>query len=139
MRFVLLALFVSGAAFAQTSEMYRSINADGTVTFSDRPQGDDYELVAVITSAGVRAPAPQAPRAAPPPAPELELTPGASADELRQQLAQSCRLAREQLNALMVSDRLYRVLPSGETEYLNDAELTTARDAARAQVTRWCD
>lgn len=140
MRLVILAILVSGVASAQTAEMYRSVAEDGTVIFSDRPQGENYELVAVAARPGSRTRQQEEPAAeAPPPAAEPEVASGASAEEFREQLARSCALAREQYNALMVSDRLFRVRPDGETEYLNEEELAEARSAAQAQVARWCE
>jgi hypothetical protein len=136
---LLLALLVSSAALGQTTELYRSVGEDGTVTFSDRPQGSDAEAITLFTRSGTTAPA--APASAQPPTVQRNaaLAPNTSSEEIAAQMAENCRLAQTELDGLMVSDRFYRVLADGEREFLSDEEVAAARTQAQAQVAAWCN
>jgi transcription initiation factor TFIID subunit TAF12 len=139
MRLVLFILLLAGALGAHAADMYRSIAPDGTVVFSDRPQGKDSEVITVASAARTRT-ALEAP-SEPAPARDTETTSGAatSAAELTEQIAKNCELARDNLDSLMISDRLYRVLENGERDFLSEEEITQARTQARAQVAQWCN
>ena len=52
MRYVVLALALCGTAHAQTAAMYRTVAADGTVTFSDVPMSDSSEMITVLVRSG---------------------------------------------------------------------------------------
>ena len=88
---------------AHGADVYRSTAPDGTVSYSDRPQGADAQFV--FSAATRPAPAARAPGAAPnaagsaPSAPEAPAAPtlpeGASAAELREQRQKNCEVARE--------------------------------------------
>jgi hypothetical protein len=142
-----LLLALLGTA-AYGAEIYRSTAPDGTVSYSDRPQGANSEFV---TSTGPRvaravapaASAPQAgttaaalPEASAPPA---ALPEGPSAAELREQRQKNCEIARERLDRYTVSRRLFRTNEAGEREYLDDAAVADARAKAAADVQDWCD
>jgi hypothetical protein len=142
---LLLALLGTGAYGA---DVYRSTAPDGTVSYSDRPQGSDSEFVATVSSRAPRAPAAQpatpaagpassaaaAPAAAPAPLPE-----GPSAAELRAERQKNCEIARERNDRYTASRRLYRTNADGEKYYLDDAAVAEARAKAAADVKDWCD
>jgi hypothetical protein len=50
-----------------------------------------------------------------------------------------CNAARERFNVYTTAPRLYETLPGGERRYLTDDELTAAREQAEADVEKWCN
>jgi hypothetical protein len=142
----LLLSFIGTAALG--ADIYRSTAPDGTVSYSDRPQGADSEFVyaatpriartapgAVPTAAGGRTA-----NAAPPEAPAIpSLAGGPSAAELREQRQKNCDTAREVLDRYTLSRRLFRTNAVGDREYLDDAAVAEARAKAAADVQDWCD
>jgi hypothetical protein len=142
----LLLTFIGTAAFG--ADIYRSTAPDGTVSYSDRPQGADSEFV---YSARARVPrtapgaAPTASgggtaNAAPPEAPAVpSLSGGPSSAELREQRQKNCDTAREVLDRYTLSRRLFRTNAVGDREYLDDAAVAEARAKAAADVQDWCD
>jgi hypothetical protein len=143
----LLLSFIGTAAFA--ADIYRSTSPDGTVSYSDRPQGADSEFVYAATPRIARTAPGTAPpargastaNAAPPPeAPAIpSLTGGPSAAELREQRQKNCNTAREVLDRYTLSRRLFRTNAVGDREYLDDAAVAEARSKAAADVQDWCD
>lgn len=141
-----LLTLLGTAAFA--ADVYRSTAPDGTVSFSDRPQGADAQFMYSATprpAARATAPAAAAPQAgaaaaAAPEAPQnpTTLAPGPSADELREQRQKNCEIARERLDRYTLSRRLFRTNDAGEREYLDDAAVAEARAKATADVEDWC-
>jgi hypothetical protein len=141
-----LLLALLGTA-AHGADVYRTTAPDGTVSYSDRPQGADSEFVYSATPRGQRAaPAAQAGQAAaaaaatPPEAPAVPTLPdGPSAVELRAQRQKNCEIARERNDRYTLSRRLFRTNAAGEREYLDDAAVAEARAKAAADVQDWCD
>lgn len=144
LRLISCACLVLLAASAFAAEVYRSVDANGTVVYSDRPGGAHTERIFIATPGA--APVPRAVATPAPagqgraPADELraevriEPTPG----EIAAERARNCALAEERADRYRVSQRLYRTLPNGEREYLSDAELDEARARADADVASWC-
>jgi hypothetical protein len=139
-----LLLALLGTA-GHAADIYRSTAPDGTVSFSDRPQGADAQFV-TSTQPGART-APGAPggqpadasSAAPPEAPAIPTLPeGPSAAELREQREKNCQTARETQDRYTLSRRLFRTNAAGEREYLDDAAVAGARAKAAADVQDWC-
>jgi hypothetical protein len=143
---LLLALLTTAAYGA---DVYRSTAPDGTVSYSDRPQGADAQFVFSATSRAARpvdaAPEPGAASGnaaanAPPEAPAVPTLPeGPSAAELREQRQKNCEIAREREQRYALSRRLFRTNAAGEREYLDDAAVAEARAKAQADVKDWCD
>jgi hypothetical protein len=145
----LFLALLSTAAYG--ADVYRSRAADGTISYSDRPQGENSEYVFVPTpGAGNAANTPQrqtrgagdanaATAATPPEAPAAPtLPPGPTAAELREQRQKNCEIARERQQRFTISRRLYRTNADGEREYLSDPEIDEARAKAAADVEDWC-
>jgi hypothetical protein len=140
-----LLLAVLGTA-AYGADVYRSTAPDGTVSYTDRPQGADSQFVLATRPTGNRAATPAsggAPASAaesPPQAPANPTLPeGASSAELREQRQKNCEVARERVARYEVSRRLFRTNEAGEREYLDDAAVAAARAKAAADVQDWCD
>lgn len=147
----LLLLALLGTA-VQGAEVYRSKAADGTVTYSDRPQNDNAEFVTVLTPhANTAAPRPQAQGGqaagqgnatadSPPEAPNAPtpLPAGPTAAELKAQRQKNCDIARERQQRYEASRRLFRTNDKGEREYLDDKQVAEARAKAAADVKDWC-
>jgi hypothetical protein len=140
-----LLTLVGTAAFG--ADIYRSTGPDGTVSYSDRPQGADSEFVYSATPRiprTVPGTAPTVPSAAnaaasPPEAPAApSLAGGSSAAELREQRQKNCDTAREVLERYTLSRRLFRTNAVGDREYLDDAAVAEARTKAAADVQDWC-
>jgi len=138
----MLALF---CASLWGGEVYRSVDAAGNVSYSDRPQGSNVEKIYVaVPRAAARTPvrsSATSPVAQAGTAPEPQAEPQPSeptASERAEERAQNCSIARERLERYMASRRLYRSLPDGEREYLTDAEIDEARAKAAADVETWC-
>ena len=138
-----LFLALLGTA-AYGADVYRSTAPDGTVSFSDRPQGADSQYVTSTTPTTARpaanAPSVRAPGGAATPAvlPEAPGNPtlpeGPASAELRDQRQKNCEIARERLDRYNLSRRLFRTNAAGEREYLDDAAVADARAKAVADV-----
>lgn len=142
MRLIALLLFVVTSPSLWAAEVYRSVAADGTVTYSDRPSGPDAEPVFVAAVQGSATPnaMPQPERAAA----EVPATIDSAADarrverELAEQRQRNCAIAQARVQNYNAAHRLYRELPNGEREYLDDAQIGEARAQAAADVEAWC-
>ena len=140
---ILLLALLGTAAYA--ADVYKSIAPDGTVIYSDRPEGADSEF---IYSARVRVPRTQqgagpaaaGPASSPPQVPAIPtLADGPSSAELRAERQKNCEIARETEQRYTLSRRLFRTNAVGEREYLDDAAVAEARSKAAADVKDWCD
>lgn len=150
LRRILCALTVLLATAPMAAEVYRTVESDGTVSYSDRPEGADAKLVHVVThEPPAPPPATQANSGAKTPstAPSADSADGQSkqnaapeptAAEKAEQRQKNCKIARERVERYSTAHRLYRTTPDGEREYLNDAEIDEARARAAADVETWC-
>lgn len=144
--FTLLLASLGTAAYA--ADIYRTTAPDGTVIYSDRPEGADSQFVSSVTSrapraaaSGSQAPARAgAPAAGAPQAPaNPTLSDGPSSAKLRAERQKNCEIARETQERYTLSRRLFRTNAVGEREYLDDAAVAEARAKAAADVKDWCD
>jgi hypothetical protein len=150
MRSLLLLSLLAAAQVAATT-VYRTVDPEGNVHYSDRPEGADTEELTIrIQRAGVPTPPASAPEAsreadaggAQQPAEPAGPTPGQLAQEAERQAQQreeNCATARDRAQRFAISHRIYRSLPDGEREYLSSEEIDEARARADADVKAWCD
>jgi hypothetical protein len=129
---------------ASAADVYRSVDAQGNVVYSDRPGDAASVKVAIRTltpAPGQPAPAPAPEPAAAPAeaAPDQAAIEAAERAQLAEDRAANCAIATERNERYQTSRRLYRVDAAGERVYLDDDALTQARADAAADVTRWCD
>ena len=137
----MLALLLTVTAAAAAEEIYRTVQGDGTVVYSDRPLSDQSVLVDVSTKP---ADAGENPVLAAEANRNREEDTGSSAmaaavEEQKAMRAEACREARETLEAYDRAPRLYEELPGGGRRYLSDEEIVRARQAARQAVVDFCD
>lgn len=138
---------------AHGAEVYRSTDANGVVSYSDRPEGSNALPVTVVAPRPGRPGNPIAPHPAqneagaqqaaakpgdPAASPGQERVEPTAAEKAAER-AKNCQTARERQQKYAVSHRLYRTLPNGEREYLNDGEIDEAKARAAADVETWCD
>ena len=138
---LITTLYFFGVAMADN--VYKSVDENGTVAFSDRPDDaweETLELAIshtdpdqinqenkadaeMATAVGIR---------------EADEAEGAAEQanrqaKLAQQRATQCAAAKKRSEKYNTHRRLYKALPNGEREYLSDDELDNARvDAARS-------
>lgn len=137
---------LAGLATAQT--IYRSVDDEtGKVSYSDRPEFADeaIELKLQHTSSAEvteRVAANQEQYAAASEdrksATEEKAMLKEEAGKVAADRQANCEQAKAQEERYSTARRLYRDLPGGERDYLNDKELTQARVDARRQVDEWC-
>ena len=129
---------------ALAADVYRSIDENGQIIYSDRPS-DTAELVQVqrtvatsrVTSAAV-ANTSEADETASNLPLGAEIPREATPEEIASDRARNCQLATERAAAYDISRRLFRTDAAGERVYLSDAELQAERDKALADVATWC-
>lgn len=126
------------------ADVYRSVDENGQVVYSDRPS-DVAERVNVQFAAAPRAAAGQEQDEAEDEAAADDSPLGAqipreaTPEEIAEDRARNCSYARQMAETYSVSHRLFRTTSSGEREYLTDAEITAARQKAESDVATWCD
>jgi hypothetical protein len=134
----LLLLLVGSVSGAQ---VYRSIDADGNVTYGDRPASDADVTVFIDTATATPITA-EAASGENESTAEDEVdevvTVGPSAEEMAAERMENCGLARDREERYLVAHRIYRGSEE-EREYLNDAELDAIRAQATADVEEWCN
>lgn len=143
-RWALLLVFLGTAASG--AEVYRSTDANGVPTFTDRPSGNS-EPIYVATPRPGRPGNTVAPRSAAPPANAVPQAAPAEEQPPAEQVAaeraaarvKNCGIARERADKFAVSHRLYREVANGEREYLSAQEMDEAKARAAADVATWCD
>lgn len=143
-----LAAFLAGGSLA--NEVYRWVDEDGNVHYSDRPPEEGKVDVMDMP----KAPRPAAAQAtAVAEAREMELTQWehaqqsakkraeeqAAEESEKAMRAENCEKAQVRLANYATARRVYQELENGERRYLSDEELTAARDGAQAAVDKWCD
>lgn len=150
-RFFISTMLLTLLATAPLSanEIYKWTDAQGNVHFGDRPNGDNSQLMAInsrstdraavqnqnVVRAESRAEKAEAKAAAAveekTAAEEL-----AAAEELR---SERCSKARQQMQKMVTSRRIYREDEAGERTYLDEVEMQAARNKVESQITEYCN
>lgn len=147
---ILLAFLAFLATPALAGDVYRTVDAHGVVTYSDRPENDHSQLIHVETEA----PATSSPAAQPRPAQSADsdgaadkqpgtaaagkAPPQPTAAELAAQRQKNCKIARQRQQSYANAHRLYRKTPDGGRQYLDSKQIDEARARAAADVEKWC-
>jgi hypothetical protein len=130
---------------AAIADVYRSVDAQGHVLYSDTPTPGAQ----LIRSGGTHpASPPSAPPAAAskpvksnepqPTAAEQQLASRAVQSDLAQTRAEQCKKAQEQYQKAIQARRIYNEGPNGERTYLTDEEADKARVASKLQMDEAC-
>lgn len=147
---LLLAVLLSVAGIARAEkEVFRWVDENGVVYFSDRPLDPRAQPTGVfyeptdpqrVAREQMREQYEenQAEAAATEQAETAAEEATRRAEEARTRDLQ-CNAARERYKVYTTAPRLYETLPGGERRYLTDDELTAARVQAKADVEQWCD
>ncbi|MGD9387436.1 MAG: DUF4124 domain-containing protein [Gammaproteobacteria bacterium] len=144
MRTLFITLLLTLAAVtAHAEDVYRTVQSDGTVVYSDRPLSSDSVKITLNTrlseEARVAAEASAAAAAAAAQAGSGDDDMAAALAEQQRLRAEACQKAREALALYERSPRLYETLPDGGRRYLSDEEIATARMEARRAVADFCE
>ena len=142
---ILALALVSMAATAQTAqEVYRTVNPDGTVVYSDRPLSASSQLV----SMAIRPADPERVAAEADSLLEAEVErdqraaePAGLAEARTEQaakMAEACRIAQQKAEAYERAPRIYEEMPDGSRRYLSNEDVVRERLAARQAVTDYC-
>jgi hypothetical protein len=140
---------VTLSATAQT--VYKSVDEQGNVTFTDRPtasqpaeavqgldiQGTDNLLVAAQNSDGQKRS--NAQDAVKQVRNEQDGEAAGITAQDTEERAANCKIAEGRFKKYAEARRLYKSTADGEREYLTDAELDSARENAAMSVEEWCD
>ena len=155
----LLTLALLLAALPASAVLYKWVDQDGKVHYSDQPPPDGAKKSGVVSAPARSTPSAAAPGGeaatsapkGPKTAAEQEMEfrkrrlEAAEADAKRQQEAQAaeekkrnCAQATNRLGALETGGRITKYGPDGETVYLSDAEITKELAEARKTADSWC-
>jgi hypothetical protein len=155
-RLVTLALLL--VALPASAVLYKWVDKDGKVHYSDQPPPESARKSGVVDAPAPRvsSPAPSGDAASQAPggpksAAEQEMEfrkrrlEAAEADAKRQQETKAaeekqrnCTLAKNRLAALETGGRITRYGPDGETVFLSDAEIARELGEARKVADSWC-
>jgi hypothetical protein len=147
MKFLCLGLLaLAVAAPVAANDVYRTVNEQGVVVYSDRPLSAQSERVRVDTKTTAPQVATQA--AVPAAAPDEDAqrrqreadaaTLAAARAEQANIRAAACRQAQAAVTTYDASPRLYETLPDGGRRFLSDEEIARARLEARQAVADYC-
>lgn len=132
-----VAVAYAAATMAQANdELYRWIDERGQVVISDRPPqaGTPHETLSVKSGRSLNTPAARAPAEASA-APNTPAAPGG--DDLVAN-PETCRIARENLNALETAGRIQKIGDDGEPYFLTEEEKAIEKDRARSLIRVHC-
>ena len=139
MRYTLICCCLILSLPATASEVYRWVDDQGVVHYTDRPDRQGAERLTVRVSA----PSETAPRvSAQPRAQGGELMTESVAEQQAAEAAAreaNCQSAAQRLQSLQAAPRLYREGAGGAREYLDDAEIELVLAEAAELVEAWCN
>lgn len=136
MRCTLLCCCLLLALPVSANEIYRWVDDNGVVHYTDRPREGAERLT--IRTASPSTPA-RASTVAAPRGEQSELMAEPDADQTAEIRSANCTSSRERLARLQRAPRLYREGEDGERLYLDDDERTLVLAEAQELVESWCD
>jgi len=137
------------SAVASAAAVYKWVDPDGRVHYSDVPPSDKATLVDIIVSHPSSQERSSTPSTSARPASTVpaqdqgkQKADQAVAQEVNTDLAKAnakkCSEAKERYRVAIESHRLYKLGPNGERQYLSDSELSQARMNARRDLDDSC-
>ncbi|HSO05902.1 MAG TPA: DUF4124 domain-containing protein [Pelomicrobium sp.] len=149
MRHAILAVILACLTLPAGAELYKWVDSQGKVHYSDRPPPNAAQKSTTMKGA-VSAPAPAA-TASPAPQKTIkeqeleyrqrkaeEAEAAAKAQKEADMRAQNCRNARGNLNTYTEGGRVVRFNAQGEREYVGDEERVREIERWQREVERWC-
>jgi hypothetical protein len=146
MRYLVMLSLLTLSAPVLAADVYRSVDAQGHVQYSDQPSPGSVRVSVSGTRASTAANA--APRASTNALAKSseqihdQLTQQAAKQALDKDVAQSraeqCKKAQDHYQQTIDAHRLFRIGKDGEREYLTDAEIDQTRLDARLDVESTC-
>jgi hypothetical protein len=137
-------LFACATAAARADQIYRSVDAQGHVTYSDRPNSSGAQKADVSVQQADPAEAERL-------AKERQLLKAEDDQRTKQQASDSkakaqqehdkaarCRVARDNYNSVKDVPRLYKLDADGNRVFLSDSEADAQRETARQVMTTAC-
>ena len=143
-------LCTSLCAGAQTSEIYKWVDANGNVHYGDRPdgvEGNPVEIVEIASArtssvavrAGIDARLSRQEEREKEKQTEAEAREGAAeAQRERDAVKEQCANYRAELERLSYARRLYKTDDNGERIYLDESEMQQTRDELQARIRETC-
>ncbi|MGD8478050.1 MAG: DUF4124 domain-containing protein [Burkholderiales bacterium] len=153
-RLISLGILLLASSVANSAgEMYRWVDENGQVHYSDQPPPANARSIKSLNSEGINPPPSaddevdaepsyaqqekafeerQAQRAE-------ERAEAARKKQEEEERKKNCELARSNYNTVNSGGRVMRVNAQGEREYLNDEEIDKAAAEARSNVEKWCN
>jgi hypothetical protein len=134
---------IAGSALA--GDIYRYTDAEGNVSYVDRPTGAPTEERVPISSKPTDPTQVQAraqrrfSRSDDNGGMEEDPPTRAERAEAERQRTEKCKQYRAQLETYLTSRRLYRETGNGDRQYLDDKEIQEARSQAEELVVEYCD
>ena len=133
------------------SAVYKWVDPQGHVHYSDRPPPPEGKLLSIedaprsrpmtdraANSSGPASSPPPAAAARPPTAAAQAQLKDAVANDVANTREQQCKQARERYDNYLRSRRLFKEGPDKERVYLSDAEIDTARVNAKRELDEFC-
>ena len=148
---IVAALLMS--AVAQAQSVYRVVDKDGNVSYTDRPPAtvtDDKAVDRMKVQIRLTDPAliaasreetlkqAKADGTAADIRERQEAEDKAEANRAEEQRAANCELAKQRMKSYSEARRLFRELDNGEREYLTNEEIDSTRAEAARSVDEWC-
>jgi len=145
----LLLAVLTMAAVPTVADVYRYVDANGEVQYTDRPQTLPAERLNIesrrtdVVALNERRQAEQEQAAKDEESRQAALANAADQRAAKQltakEKAEQCIQARERYGKYATSHRLYEDLGNGERRYLSDAEIDAARDGAKRAMEELCE
>ena len=147
---LMFALVCCVATCAAHADVYRYVDRDGTVKYTDKPETLPAELLAKIKSQRTDN-ADVADRVAADLQARDAATAQSQADAAKQadakkaalntaeDKAERCTKARERYDNVMNAQKLYTTNESGEREYMDSAQIDQTRASAKQMMDTWCN
>ena len=139
----LLAVIAANSVFA--GDIYKWTDADGSVHYGDRPDGDQPQRVAIDSQptdpARIQAAAQARVESRTARSEATTAAAGPSPEDLQAEAAERtarCTAVKAQMQQLVTSRRIYREDENGERVYLDESESLAARERVESQISEFC-
>jgi hypothetical protein len=143
------ALLLAATATMAAEEMYRWVDSNGEVHYSDQPPPPEVKEYRAITRSGAAARTSSEAQSDNGSLAEKETEfqrrraqeaeEEARAEQAEAERRKNCELARGQYNTISAGGRISRRDAAGEVVYLTDEQIAAETAEAQAEVEKWCN